>query len=141
MNQSNRLSLGFSPIPSNAQVTIQDFGSTAAAFISIGSETDLGPYPYWDIYFVKEGATYKWGAESETRWAPNRFDNIDISYFTDSISPGNYNTRSERKPSNILVVEYRGNDPRLAKPNLTLNDIQPVLAEWEEAWAKATPEK
>ncbi len=141
INQSNRLSLGFSPISSEAQVTIQDYGSTAAAFISIGPETDLDAHPHWSIYFVKEGNTYKWGGESETYWAPNRFDNISISYFTDSISPGDYNTRAERKPSNILVVEYRGEDPRLKKPNLTLEDVRPVLAEWKKAWARATPEK
>ncbi len=141
INQSNRLSLGFSPISSEAQVTILDRGTTIEVYFTIEPIMGWGASRNWDIDFVKTDDTYKWAGEHESYAGPHRNENIYISYYTDAISTGDYITHAGRLPSDTLVVEYRGPDPRLTKPNLTLDDIRPVLAEWKKAWTEATPEK
>jgi len=44
-------------------------------------------------------------------------------------------------PAKILIVEYRGEDHRLTKPNLTLGDVRPILEEWEKEWETRELEK
>jgi len=135
INQSDRLALGFSPIPTNAKVIIQEYDSSAMAYITIGSDTDWGVQLSWNVYFDKSGHTYKWVGEEETYAGPNPYENIYISYFTDSVSPRNYiGGSSEPLPQNTLVVEYRGEDSRLIKPLLYLSDVQPILNEWKDYW-------
>ncbi|MFB0534439.1 MAG: hypothetical protein ACETWR_05610 [Anaerolineae bacterium] len=131
ISQSNRLSLGFSPIPPDAKVKIYEYGSEVDVYISVGPETGWGEYTSWHVSIAKVNNTYKWVGESEVHAGPHRYENIYISYCTNSkaIQP------------NTLVVEYRGEDPRLKRPNLTLQDVRPVLAEWKKAWAMSTPEK
>jgi hypothetical protein len=140
INQSNRLSLGFSPIPHDATVIKGCDGSKDSICISYGPSTGWGNYSNWMVFFKGINDGYVWIGEQETHAGPHRYENIYISYFTDLI-PGCNCRPPEAKPNNILIVEYRGEDPRLKKPNLTLEDIRPVLIEWKEAWARATPAK
>jgi hypothetical protein len=141
INQSNRLSFGFSPLPVDSQVTIQyyEYNSTAATFISIGPHTDWGSYTSWDVYFERKGDIYQWIGEKETYAGPHRYENIYIHYTTKQGWP--YVTRRGDVPPNTLVVEYRGEDSRLTKPNLTLEDVRPILSEWKKTWEMFTPGK
>jgi hypothetical protein len=52
---------------------------------------------------------------------------IFITYETEHVS------ESDGFPLNKIVVEYFGEDARLAnRNNLTLADVKPILAEWEQ---------
>jgi hypothetical protein len=129
INQSNRLALGFSAIPPDADAVIYEHGSETDVYISIGPHTTWGDYTDWHVSLVKLENTYQWVGERETYAGPNKYENIYISYYT---SP-------KALHPHRLVVEYRGEDPRLKKDNLTLQDISPVLAEWKKVWPSHTP--
>jgi hypothetical protein len=129
INRSNRLSLGFSPIPSDAKITIQDLDSETELYIYVGPETGWGHYTDWDIYVAEVNGTYQWLGEEETYAGPHREENIYISYWT----------KSSFESPNVLRVKYRGEDSRLTNANLTLDYVRPILAEWKAAWATATP--
>jgi hypothetical protein len=141
INQSNRLSLGFSPLPADAQVIIQyyEYSSSATMFVSVGPHTDWGSYTDWEIHFDKKDGIYQWTGENETYAGPHSYENIYIEYTTKQGWP--YIVRQTDMPPNTLIVEYRGDDPRLTKPNLTLEYVQPILAEWKKTWKTFTPEK
>lgn len=141
INQSNRLALGFSPIPLEARIVIQHYtyNSTAAAYISVEPHTEWGSYTGWAISFAQNGNAYQWVGESEIYAGPNRYENIYIQYSTKQGWP--YYTQQGDIPVNTLVVEYRGKDTRLKKTNLTLDDVRPILSEWKKTWETLTPEK
>ncbi len=138
INQSNRLSYGFLPLPVDAQVMIYDYGSEVNVAVFSGSKVFVNQYENWecgdtewDISLVKVDNVLKWTGESEYHVGPNRYEGITITYYTNPkvVHP------------NTLTVKYKGEDLRLKEPNLTLEDIRPILAEWEKSCAKPTPEK
>lgn len=126
MNEVDPPSLGFTPIPANAQITIYEDEDTPKChvelFVYIGPRTSDGQYAYQTICFQKVDDTYKWIGELEYHESRNEW--IVMRYGT---------VPRDRYPTaHTLIIEYTGKDPRLQKPNLTLEDIRPILAEWEE---------
>ena len=116
-------SLGFTPIPAGAWGEISPYPNDIYIFVA----DDLYPaYQYFHqkIDFQKVGDTYKWIGQTEYHRGPGPNEKIVIEYRMES-GYGYPNART-------LVIEYTGEDPRLKKSNLTLEDIRPVLAEWEK---------
>ncbi len=117
---------------------IYDYGSEVNVAVFSGSKVFVNQYENWecgdtewDISLVKVDNVLKWTGESEYHVGPNRYEGITITYYTNpkAVHP------------NTLTVKYKGEDLRLKEPNLTLEDIRPILAEWEKSCAKPTPEK
>jgi hypothetical protein len=123
---ADRAPLGFTPIPTNARVQLEDGGrATYDAMLHIYAETSR------TVAFRKTSDGYKWIAEQEEFFGPKNYTTIDgtfqehlyIEYQTEHING---------IPTNQVCVDYYGNDFRLAKrDHLTLEDVKPVLAEWK----------
>ena len=132
INQSNRLSLGFSQIPPDAEVEVyENLSKITEVYIHAGPQTGWGYYTEWNDRLAKVNGSYKWLSEEEIYAGPHQTENIYIDYYTDSTIG----------PSNIITVKYRGEDSRLSNKDLTLEEVQPIIIEWEKAWATATPVK
>jgi hypothetical protein len=128
----DRVALGFSPIPTNAVVYLDSRPRT-------GYDAELHIYTpalYEGVHrcigFRKTATGYKWIGEQETHPGPRTFiqsghtahEEIVITYDTVGmlgVTPGR------------LDVHYTGPDPRIAEgKDLTLDEVRPILAEWNQ---------
>lgn len=121
----NRTSLGFTPIPTNADIRLE-----------IGSRTgyDAMLYVYADthrtIAFRKTQDGYRWIGEQEIYYGPKTFTDVDgtcqehlvVEYQTEPVTG---------IPTNQIHISYVGQDSRLVGRQLTLTDIQPFLKKWK----------
>ncbi len=81
------------------------------------------------VHFRKTPDGYRWIGEMESYEAPGAEESgpaprerITISYQVEPVGKG---------PTNQLHVAYYGSDTKLAGRTLTLEDVRPVLAEWD----------
>jgi hypothetical protein len=129
----DRAALGFTPIPTNAEVHLdrRSDGRYDAMLIIFDTPARYGGV-YRNIEFRKMATGYKWLREFETHPGPRTFtqsghtahEEISIIYDSTGISG---------VTPNKLHVHYNGFDSRIAdRKALTLDEVRPVLAEWNQ---------
>jgi hypothetical protein len=129
----DRVALGFTPIPTNAEVHLDSRSDARYDAMLIIFDT---PARYFGVYrnieFRKTATGYKWLREFETHPGPmtlkqsghNAHEEISIVYDTTGISG---------VTPNKLHIHYNGFDSRIAdRKDLTLDEVRPILAEWSQ---------
>jgi hypothetical protein len=127
INEVNRASLGFTPIINDSEIILekghQGYDVMLHIYSSASSRT---------IAFLRTPNGYKWIHEQEIFTGPNKYSTVDgivdehivITYETEHVSG---------VPLNQINIHYYGDDLRLShKFDLTLNDVLPIIAEWEK---------
>jgi hypothetical protein len=130
----DRASLGFSPIPTNAQITLelQPAGRPYDAMLHVYGDTSR------TIAFRKTVTGYRWIGEQEIYQGPKwrqtvdgTFrEEIDIEFQTE---PGN------GIPTNHLSIQYIGSDTNLTAREFTLAEVRPILKKWEQSPLEPRP--
>ena len=135
----DRAALGFTPIPTNAEVLLDSRSDARydATLIIFDTPARYGGV-YRNIEFRKTATGYKWLREFETHPGPRTFkqlgnkdqqwhtahEEIVIIYDTTGISG---------VTSNKLHIHYNGLDSRIAdRKDLSLDEVRPILAEWSQ---------
>ena len=127
MNQVDRVSLGFTPIPKDTTIEWEQGRQTYDVMLHIYSNKAQRT-----VAFLKIPDGYKWIGEQEIHIGPNQYtdengtayEQIVITYETERVSGF---------PLNQINIDYYGDDPRLShRSNLTLDDVRPILAEWNK---------
>lgn len=129
----DRAALGFTPIPTNAEVHLDSRSDARHDQMLIIFDT-LARYGgvYRNIEFRKSATGYKWLREFEIHPGPRTFnqsghaahEEIYIIYDTTGISG---------VTPNKLHVHYNGFDSRIAdRKDITLDEVRPILAEWSQ---------
>ncbi len=133
LSVADSASLSFTPISSEAEIKIYDSKDQDCPLeLSVGRDLHppLDQYVGQFICFQKIDGAYMWVGESELHFS---FGERIFMRYGKLMSSDNYST------THSLVIKYTGKDLRLQKSNLTLEDIQPVLAEWEMVRLASTP--
>jgi hypothetical protein len=129
----DRAALGFTPIPTNAEMLLDSRSDARHDQMLIIFDT-LARYGgvYRNIEFRKSATGYKWLREFEIHPGPRTFnqsghaahEEIYIIYDTTGISG---------VTPNKLHVHYNGFDSRIAdRKDITLDEVRPILAEWSQ---------
>ena len=127
INEVDRASLGFTPIPKDSEVILEEGHQTYDVMLHIYSTVSSRT-----IAFLKTSDGYKWIHEQEFFTGPNKYTTVDgtvsehivITYEPEHVSG---------VPLNQINIDYYGDDPRLShRSNLTLDDVIPIMAEWEK---------
>lgn len=131
MEQVDRESLGFTPIPPDARVSIETSVSQWQK-----QRYDIMLHIYADtsrtVSFRKDGDSYKWIGEQETHYGPGQYDLADGGSIDEHITITYETAHVSGVPLRRIDIRYMGNDPRLKmKSNLTLQDVEPILEEWK----------
>ncbi|MCP4371760.1 MAG: hypothetical protein GY797_27125, partial [Deltaproteobacteria bacterium] len=128
VDKVDRISLGFTPIPENARVEIHRTSGAPATY-------DVMLHIYADtsrtIALKKEGASYRWIGEQEVHTGPNQYETVDGIFDEKIVIAYQIVYLGMAGQDNAIDVIYFGNDTRLDKFDLTLEDVQPILAEWQ----------
>jgi len=121
----NRSAYGFTPLPQVADVRWESRPTaTYDAMLHIDSKTSR------TVAFRKNGGTWMWIGEQEMFNGPKMFKTVDGTFPEHIVLTYETEHISGVKP-NELVVDYLGEDPRLAnKRNLALADVKSILKEW-----------
>ncbi len=123
--QFERGRYGFTPLPTKAEVHWEAKPTkNYDTMLHIYSKTSR------TVAFKKTPTGYKWIGEQETFRGPKQYKSPDgtlyeqivLTYETEPVSG---------YPVNKLNITYFGEDSRLAKYNITLDDIRPILKEWK----------
>ena len=132
LKKVDRESLGFTAVPATADVRLELEGPGYDAMLHIYAETQR------TIAFRKTTEGYRWIGEQETHEGPGTYQTIDGT-FHEAITITYETEKVYGHPLNRINVRYRGDDPRLLlDPELTLDDVTPVLAEWHRIDNAAT---
>lgn len=123
---ADRSSLGFTPIQRNATVSLESRPRAQYdAMLHIYGDTSR------TIAFRKTGNEYKWISEQEIYAGPKTYKTVDGTFHEQIVITYGTESVSGHEP-NKLHVEYLGEDSRLAnRLNLTMKQVQPILAEWK----------
>ena len=122
----DRESLGFTPIPADADVRLEIRG---------GAEYDAMLHVYSDthrtIAFRKTPEGYRWIAEQEQHYGPKSYQTVD-GEFQEHIVVEYQREPVNGIPTNQIHISYWGEDPRFPRrDDLTLPFIKPILEEWK----------
>ena len=137
INAVDRTTLGFTPIPPHTRIAI---GRTVGSRATYDVMMNVFSTTARTIAFKQQGAKYIWVGEQETHTGPLVYDAGESGSLHEEITL-NYDTVPiSGFPLNTLSIVYRGPDPRLAgKSPLTLEDVQPILQEWQRSMPQVTP--
>ena len=122
----DRASLGFTPIPTNARVQLEEGGkSPYDAMLHIYGVTSR------TVAFRKVQGGYRWIAEQEHFYGPKSYTNVDGAF--QEFLVVEYQTEPVNGiPTNQIHIGYFGEDKRLAgRDDLTLAAIKPILEQWK----------
>jgi hypothetical protein len=127
IERANPSSLGFTLIPADAKITIYEDESPDCPrelfYYIVPFMPEIGNhYAYQSICFQKNGDAYLWVGEFE--YHVSLGETLDIRY-------GTVAERYHHPSTHSVIITYVGKDPRLQKPNLTLEEVRPILVEWE----------
>lgn len=124
---ADRASLGFTPIPPDADVRWErrprrDYD----AMLHIYARTSR------TISFRKTAEGFRWSGEQEIYTGPNTYDSVDGKYREHiSVTYKTDRAASQELQLKDLSIRYWGEDARLRRPkDLTWAEIKPVLTEW-----------
>jgi hypothetical protein len=122
----DRASLGFSPIPTKADVQLEEGGRAPYdAMLHIYADTSR------TVAFRKTADGYRWIAEQELHYGPKSFTNVDGT-FQEYLVVEYQIERVNGIPTNQIHIDYQGQDVRLTnRDNLTLSFIKPIFEEWK----------
>lgn len=133
MDAVDRAGMGFTPVATNAQITIEmASGRTYDAMLHVYGETSRS------IAFRKTNSGYRWIFEQESHQGPGWYQTVDGT-FREYILVEYQTERVDGVPTNQLWIRYTGSDTNLSVRELTLAEIKPVLAEWQNAAIKPQP--
>jgi hypothetical protein len=126
----DRASMGFTPVEPGADILLESGPNDGYdAMLHVEGQTSR------TIAFQKTPNGYRWIGEQEIYTGPKTYttddgildEQITVTHETVHISGGGH-------PLGKTVVEYDGPDARLAnRSGLTLDDVKPILAEWQKA--------
>lgn len=130
----DRVSLGFTPIPTNARVALETRPRAGYdAMLHVHGDTSR------TIAFRKGNSGYRWIAEQEIHIGPSWQRTIDGT-FRERIVIEFQTERVNGIPTNELAIRYYGSDSNLLqKQQWTLSNIQPVLARWKKTAVEPKP--
>jgi hypothetical protein len=122
----DRATLGFTEIPKVGRVQLEEGGNAPYdAMLHIYAGTSR------TVAFRKTVAGYKWIAEQEVTYGPKNFTTVDGT-FQENIVIEYQTERVNGVPLNQIVIDYHGDDTRLAdRDHLTIANIKPILEEWK----------
>lgn len=122
----DRATLGFTEIPKVGRVQLEEGGNAPYdAMLHIYAGTSR------TVAFRKTVAGYKWIAEQEVTYGPKNFTTVDGT-FQENIVIEYQTERVNGIPLNQIVIDYHGDDTRLAdRDHLTIASIKPILEEWK----------
>lgn len=122
----DRSSLGFTPIPEDAEIDLEGPSTTYDAMLHI-----YGDQNRRTIAFRKTDSGYRWIHEQEIHIGPKCYTTPEGTFHEEIIVTYDVE-RVSGVPLNQIDIDYRGEDPRLAnRPELTLADVTPIIAEWQ----------
>jgi len=125
INDVDRSSFGFTSIPKDSQIILEEGHQTYDVMLHIYSSKSSRT-----IAFLKTPDGYKWIHEQEIHSGPKKYTTPDGT-FNEQIVITYETVRVSGVPLNQINIEYYGNDPRLSnQSNLTLSDVTPIIQEW-----------
>jgi hypothetical protein len=133
MDQVDRAALGFSPIATNTQISLElQSGSTYDAMLHVYGATSR------TIAFRKTGSGYRWISEQEIYEGPKWHQTVDGTFREQMVIE--FQTEQVNGiPTNTLSIRYTGSDPNLEGRNFTLADVRPILEEWRVSPVEPQP--
>lgn len=133
MEEVDRADYGFTPIATNAQISLE---------VASGGAYDAMLHVYDDtsrtIAFQKTPTGYRWISEQEIHQGPGWFQSVDGT-FREYIVVEYQTEKVNGIPTNHLWITYTGDNTNLAGGELSLNEVQPVLALWKTATVLPKP--
>jgi hypothetical protein len=132
MYRADRAKYGFSAIDTSAQIKLERRTGRDAEQCGYDAMLHMcGPKVSRTVAFRLVNGKYKWVGEQESRLSGRRFSTPDGEDW-EGITI-NYSTYERPGTPKGLHIYYDGEDKRLSKFNLTMDDIAPVLRELDAA--------
>ena len=132
----DRASMGFTPIPNDADIQLELSKGDYDAMLHIYGRTSR------TIAFRKVDSNYEWIGEQEIHTGPNKYTTVDGT-FNEEIVVNHDLAPISGFPIGRTAIRYHGDDPRLSSRDLTLEFIQPIISAWDaqkpEQGATANP--
>lgn len=126
INEVDRASLGFTPIPKDSEIILEEGHQIYDVMLHIYSSESSRT-----IAFLKTPDGYKWIHEQESHKGPKKYTTPDGT-FNEQIVITYETVRVSGVPLNQIDIDYYGEDPRLSnRSNLTLDEVTPIFQEWE----------
>jgi hypothetical protein len=133
MDQVDRAALGFSPIATNAQISLElQSGSTYDAMLHVYGATSR------TIAFRKTGSGYRWISEQEIYEGPKWHQTVDGT-FREQMVIEFQTERVNGIPTNTLSIRYTGGDTNLEGREFILADVNPILERWKTSPVEPQP--
>lgn len=133
MYHVNRQKLGFTPLPQQADVTIETRAGSDA--VKAGYDVMLHIYANTErtVNFKESGNSYVWTGEQETHTGPGTYTTPDGTFSEQiTITYETFPVAVQGFPTHKTYVSYNGENPKLSsKFDLTLKDVQPTLKDWQ----------
>lgn len=126
MAKVDTASLGFEPFPSTGTLRLElpkQTGGAYDAMLHVGRST---------IAFRKVENGYRWMMQQECHEGPRLQETPDGPQH-ESLVIDHVTTTGWSIPLNQTVIRYWGDDPRLRDKTLTIEDVRPILQEWDRA--------
>ena len=123
------LSLGFAPLPTTGNLSLELPSNSSREYDAM-----LHYYPdpthQITVGFKRVGGQYRWISQQEMHLGPRviatphgpQKEYLVLEYQIEKVNG---------VATNKLVISYRGDDPRLQNESLTLEEVQPILKEWD----------
>lgn len=134
MDQVDRASLGFTPVTTNARISLDlhSAGGTYDAMLHVYGATSR------TIAFRKTSTGYRWISEQEIYEGPKWYQTVDGT-FREKMVIEFQTERVNGIPINQLTIRYSGNDTNLQERELALTEAIPILEKWKTSPLEAQP--
>lgn len=134
MDGVDRASLGFSPITTNSQISLElpSAGGAYDAMLHVYGSTSR------TIAFRKTSSGYRWISEQEIHEGPKWYQTVDGT-FREYVVIEYQKENVNGIPTNQLYIRYTGNNTNLTGRELTLAEVRPILGTWATASVEPLP--
>jgi hypothetical protein len=129
MAQVDTAALGFEPFPTTGELRLELAsrpGGAYDAMLHVHRST---------IAFRKTPAGYQWIMQQEVHYGPRLQEHPD-GPMAESVVIDHVTTPGYSAPPNQTVIRYWGDDPRLMHEPLTIEQVRPILEEWDRGQAQ-----
>lgn len=130
LSRVDRAAMGFSSQPIAGDIRIESVRQTGGAYdamLHIANTPTVGR----TIAFRMVGDTYTWINEQEQHIGPRMYKDADGVPIHETLFIIRQTEPLTGVAVNQTVIQYDGEDPRLANRPLTLDYVRPILTEWE----------